>query len=155
MRRKIVYTIAAVKKFPTHAEVAFILESIIRYNNFFHDDRLDGLQNLLDGFLAHRDIYGFASYQPEHGQDLNSANEQEIDLLFSDPLPGEAPSPYREPGTTDPYIEQSDYKKQKEYLALLKKQHEERTSATGIIAKFKATGPASGDEANTGAPFST
>lgn len=83
LRRKIVYSIAAIKKFPTHAEVAFILQSLLRYGNHFHYDRVDGLQNLIEAFLSHRDVYGFASYQPEHNQDMNFPTDQELELEIS------------------------------------------------------------------------
>jgi hypothetical protein len=96
LRRKILYSIRAIKKFPTHAEVGFIMESLQRYSEHFHFDRLDGLQKLIEGFLAHRDVYGFASYQPEHNQDLNQPTEQELELAYS----GDTPSPYRAPSLT-------------------------------------------------------
>ena len=71
LRRKTLYSIAAVKKFPTHAEAAWVLQSLLRYNDHFNENRVDGLACLVEGFLAHRDVYGFASFQPEHNQDLN------------------------------------------------------------------------------------
>ena len=97
LRRKTVYSIAAVKKFPTHAEVSFILQSIVRYNAYFHDNGCEGLEALIDAFLAHRDVYGFASYQPEHNQDLNQLTEQEVELMFSGPEEGESPADFRDP----------------------------------------------------------
>lgn len=96
LRRKILYSIRTIKKFPTHAEVGFILESLQRYSEHFHYDNLAGLQALIEGFLSHRDVYGFASYQPEHNQDLNQPTEQELELFYS----GQTASLYRDPSET-------------------------------------------------------
>ncbi len=79
LRRKIVYTIAKVKNFPTHAEAAFLMQSLIRYGTHFHYTEVQGLQTLVDSFLSHRDVYGFASYQPEHNQETAMLNDQELE----------------------------------------------------------------------------
>jgi hypothetical protein len=97
LRKKIVATITAIKKFTTHAEATFLMQSLLRYNDTYHGNRLEGLQSLVDAFLAHRDIYGFASYQPEHDQDVNQPNEQDLNLFFSGPEIDEAPATYRHP----------------------------------------------------------
>jgi hypothetical protein len=96
LRRKILYSIRTIKKFPTHSEVTFILESLQRYSEHFHYDRLETLRGLIEGFLAHRDIYGYASYQPEHNQDLNQPTEQELELFYT----GETAALYRDPSAT-------------------------------------------------------
>lgn len=100
LRRKILYSIKAIKKFPTHPEVTFILESLRRYSDHFHYDRLDDLDKLIEGFLSHRDVYGFASYQPEHNQDLNQPTEQELEAIFS----GEDEHSYRHPDETTAFL---------------------------------------------------
>ncbi len=122
LRRKIVYSIAAIKRFPTHAEVLFIMQSLIRYGNHFHYDRVDGLQNLVDGFLAHRDIYGFTSYQPEHNQDLNYPTEQELDNLEQ----------FRDPSDTTTDLNQ-------DIVHIPLRNTEEIEEASSIITKFKTT----------------
>lgn len=97
LRRKIVYSIVAIKRWPTHSEAAFLFQSLLRYNEHFHFQGVDGLPELIDGFLAHRDVYGYASYQPEHNQDLNQPTPQELQRLYGGADDDEAESPYRDP----------------------------------------------------------
>lgn len=105
-RRKIVYSIAAIKKWPTHAEAAFLFQSLLRYNEHFHFRGVEGLPELIEGFLAHRDVYGYASYQPEHNQDINQPTEQELELLYSE----DEKSPYRDPEEMTLDIEQPKFR---------------------------------------------
>lgn len=122
-RRKIVYTIAAVKKFPTHAEAAFLMQSLIRYATNFHWEEVQNLQKLVDAFLSHRDVYGYASYQPEHNQDINHISEQDIEKEFNEI---DTPS-YRHPDDTT-----SDINKD-----IVHYQHPDFSQAPDIIGKFK------------------
>jgi hypothetical protein len=142
LRKKILSSIADIKRYPTHAEAVFILESLIRYANHFHFDRLDGLQYLVECFLAHRDVYGFASYQPEHNQDLNHLNEQDMEHAFEE----QENPPYRLPDETT--------------IALNKDLPvcivPEPKQLPDIITKFKTHQPsASGGQSATGAAFSS
>ena len=81
LRRKILASIAAIKKYPTHAEVNMIMQSLKKYIKS-STSRHEEFAKLIDAFMCHRDIYGFASVLPEHGVDLNMPAEQDIDLIF-------------------------------------------------------------------------
>jgi hypothetical protein len=84
LRKKILSSIAAIKKFPTHAEVAFIMQSLLRYVKITTPHH-ELVSKILESFMSHRDFYGYASFQPEYEQDLNMADEMEMDLMFNSP----------------------------------------------------------------------
>jgi hypothetical protein len=137
LRRKILNSIAAIKKFPTHAEVTFILQSLLRYNDNFYGNGWEHLGGLIDSFLSHRDIYGFSSYQPEHNQDLGKITDEELDLLLAGPQDGEDPSPYNDPDHKDGAPAPEDIYSES-YLNFLK-EHEERMANQKMQFKFGKT----------------
>ena len=143
LRRKILYSILAIKKFPTHAEAHFLLQGLIRYNDHFHFNGVEGLPSLIEGFLSHRDVYGFAAYQPEHNQDINQPTEQDLELLYSGPEEGEAPSPYRDP-------EDMILDKEQPRFHVIKTPTEDNSPAENTTAPFK---PIVYETLNTPKPF--
>lgn len=85
LRRKIINSITAVKKFPCHAEVIYIMQSLLRYSErAYHDDH-KAVAKLIDGFLSQKDMYGYRSYQPENGQDLHTDTDIEQRERFHGP----------------------------------------------------------------------
>jgi hypothetical protein len=82
LRKKILSSIAAVKKYPTLAEVNMILQSLQKYVRGFSSYHAE-FSKMIEAFMSHRDIYGYASWQPEHGEDLNMPTEQEVEAIFN------------------------------------------------------------------------
>ncbi len=85
LRRKIIYSITAVKKFPSHAEVVYIMQSLLRYAGIACHAESQAVAKVVDGFLSHKDMYGYTSYQPEHKQDLHAPTAVEMRERFNGP----------------------------------------------------------------------
>lgn len=85
LRRKIIYSIKAVKKFPSHAEVVYIMQSLLRYAGMACHAEFPAVEKAIDGFLSHKDMYGYTSYQPEHKQDLHAPTAVEMRERFQGP----------------------------------------------------------------------
>lgn len=86
LRRKVIYSITAVKKFPSHAEVVHTVQSIKKYVTRFYYPDLAVFTKIMDAFMAHRDLYGHTAYQPEFENDLNAATDVELEEAFRGPL---------------------------------------------------------------------
>ena len=85
LRRKIIHSITAVKKFPSHAEVIWIMQSLLRYaERSYYGDRAV-VAKIVEGFLSQKDMYGYRSYQPEHEQDLHAITDVEQRERFQGP----------------------------------------------------------------------
>ncbi|HYD22305.1 MAG TPA: hypothetical protein VEB40_12570 [Flavipsychrobacter sp.] len=76
LRSKILASIKAIKKFPTHAEAAMVMQGFIRYVSAA-SPQFKMIIEHVENFLGHRDCYGYASFQPEHGEDLNMLTMEE------------------------------------------------------------------------------
>lgn len=99
------------------------MQSLIRYAQNFHWEEVQNLQKLVDAFLSHRDVYGYASYQPEHGQEINHISEQDIEKEFNET---DTPS-YRHPDDTTADLNQG----------IVHYQHPDFSKAPDIVGKFK------------------
>ena len=76
LRSRILVSIKAIKKFPTHAEAAMVMQGFIRYVSAA-SPQFKMIIEQVENFLGHRDCYGYASFQPEHGEDLNMPTMEE------------------------------------------------------------------------------
>lgn len=85
LRRKIIHSITAVKKFPSHAEVIWIMQALLRYAERAYHFEWPTVTKIVEGFLSHKDMYGYKSYQPENGQDLHGLTDVELRERFHGP----------------------------------------------------------------------